>query len=1004
MIGTTISHYKIIEKIGGGGMGVVYKAQDLKLDRFVALKFLPPHLTSSDDEKQRFIHEAKAASSLDHNNICAIYEIDETEDGQLFISMAYYEGQTLHDRIAGARHAMPLPVIDTIGITIQIAQGLQKAHEKEIVHRDIKPANIMLTTDAVVKILDFGLAKLSTQTKLTKESTTLGTVSYMSPEQAKGEDVDYRTDIWSLGVIIYEMLTGQLPFKGEYESAIIYSIMNDTQEPVTGLRTGIPMELERIINKCLQKSSAERYQHMDELVVDLIQLKKDSDSSIPVRPVENGKKKSTKKRNRNIVIGSSIILLIAIILLLGKIIFFEEMPFTEPKPIVVISFKNQTGDKTYDYLQEAIPNLLITSLEQSKYLRVITWERMYDLLKQLGKEDADIIDKELGFELCRLEGVEAIILGSFVKAGDIFATDVKVLDVQSKRLLKSASSKGEGVGSILQNQIDDLSQAISSSVGISEQTLGGTQIRISNITTPSMEAYNYFLRGRKDYDKMYYDDARKFLEKAVQLDSTFAVAYLYLAWANHNLGNYDDRDFNYQRAKKSSKNATDKDRLYIEAHYARRVEKDPDKRFQILKDMATKYPKEKRIHEDLGLYYDSKKMYDKAIVEYNKALALDPDYGPVYNCLAYLYGDLGNFEKANENLQKYTSLLPGDANPIDSMAELYLRMGKIDEAIAKYKEALEAKPGFTSAWRLGIAYGLKEDYVSALNIFDQFIATSQSPGIKAQGYLFKGLHHYLTGQMKQYPVDFKKGIDLAKTIGFDFYIGFVSMIKAWIFYESGEFERSRKHYATWMNYRINSQPKYLSNFMADYSYYLGLVYLKKSQIDSARFQLARMQSLFPDITPYGRVLANLRYHYLYGNVLMAEDSLEKAISFFKTQPSLDTPFTFNLNFFRSGFPFFQDGLAFAYLKKGELDSAITVYEKLTKLDPESKNWRRIHPKYHYRLAKLYEQKGWQDKAMGEYKTFLRIWKNADEDLPELIDAKKRLARLINEPESGDSRQ
>jgi serine/threonine protein kinase len=216
MIGKTISHYKILEKIGGGGMGIVYKAEDLKLDRFVALKFLPPHLTTSDEEKQRFIHEAKAASSLDHNNICAIHEIDETEDGQLFISMAYYEGETLDKRIKDK----PLPIDEIFDIAIQIAQGLAKAHEKEIVHRDIKPANIMLTKEGVVKVLDFGLAKLSTQTKLTKDSTTLGTISYMSPEQTKGEKIDHRTDLWSFGVILYELLTGERPFKGNYDQAV----------------------------------------------------------------------------------------------------------------------------------------------------------------------------------------------------------------------------------------------------------------------------------------------------------------------------------------------------------------------------------------------------------------------------------------------------------------------------------------------------------------------------------------------------------------------------------------------------------------------------------------------------------------------------------------------------------------------------------------------------------------------------------------------------------------
>ena len=331
MVGKTISHYKITEKLGSGGMGIVYKAQDLKLDRFVALKFLPPHLTTSEDEKQRFIHEAKAASALDHNNICAIHEIDETEDGQLFISMAYYEGETLDKQIK----EKPLPIEDAIDIAIQIAQGLTKAHEKEIVHRDIKPANIMLTADAVVKILDFGLAKLSTQTKLTKESTTLGTVSYMSPEQAKGEDVDYRTDIWSLGVIIYEMLSGQLPFKGEYESAVIYSILNDTQESVTGLRTGVPMELERIINKCLNKNPSDRYQHVDDLIVD---LRRSALKTSQTKPEIS----TTKKKSRLFI--SSLVVSILVCIVILYFVFLktaeEVSSFPERKMLVVLPFKN----------------------------------------------------------------------------------------------------------------------------------------------------------------------------------------------------------------------------------------------------------------------------------------------------------------------------------------------------------------------------------------------------------------------------------------------------------------------------------------------------------------------------------------------------------------------------------------------------------------------------------------------------------------------------------------
>jgi Tol biopolymer transport system component len=269
MIGKTISHYQIIEKLGGGGMGVVYKARDLKLDRFVALKFLPPYFGADENEKKRFINEAKAASSLQHNNICAIHEIDETEDEQMFICMDYYEGETLKKKIGRG----PLSIEAVIDIAIQIAQGLARAHEEGIIHRDIKPANIIITNRNEVKILDFGLAKLAGEARLTQKDTTKGTVAYMSPEQARGEEVDHRTDIWSLNVVLYEMIAGHLPFRGDYEQAIIYSILNEEPEPTTDLRNG-SLELERFVNKALAKNPDERYQNMEEMLIDLESCRK----------------------------------------------------------------------------------------------------------------------------------------------------------------------------------------------------------------------------------------------------------------------------------------------------------------------------------------------------------------------------------------------------------------------------------------------------------------------------------------------------------------------------------------------------------------------------------------------------------------------------------------------------------------------------------------------------------------------------------------------------------
>ena len=269
MIGQTISHYKIVEKLGEGGMGVVYKAEDLKLERFVALKFLAPHLVQDEESRRRFQREAKAAAALDHPNICTIYEIDEAE-GRVFLAMAYLDGSTVRQKVK----QRPLKLDEALDIAIQAGEGLRAAHEKGIVHRDIKSANLMVNARGQVKIMDFGLAQLAEQSKLTKTATILGTPAYMSPEQAQRLPADRRTDIWSLGVVIYEMVTGRTPFEGERQQAVLYAIASEQPEPITALRVGIPTELDRIVGKALAKKPDERYQHIDEMLVDLREMQK----------------------------------------------------------------------------------------------------------------------------------------------------------------------------------------------------------------------------------------------------------------------------------------------------------------------------------------------------------------------------------------------------------------------------------------------------------------------------------------------------------------------------------------------------------------------------------------------------------------------------------------------------------------------------------------------------------------------------------------------------------
>ena len=993
MVGRTVSHYKILSKLGEGGMGVVYKAEDLKLHRFVALKFLPPHL-GADHEKQRFVHEAEAASALDHPNICTIHEIDETPDGQMFIVMSCYQGESLAAKIERG----PLKLDEATEIVTQVASGLSKAHEKGIVHRDIKPGNIFLTSDGLAKIVDFGLAKLATQTKLTKTGTTVGTVMYMSPEQARGGETDHRSDIWSLGVVLYEMISGRPPFGGEHETALVYSIMNEEPEPLTALRTGVPMELERIVGKCMAKKPDERYQHPDELAVDLKKLRNELAERHDT-PRSRAAAETPRNGLKRFWIPSALVIAAVVAFFLLRPILFGEAPVAVPKPIAVISFANQTGDNSYDYLQEVIPNLLITSLEQSKYLSVVTWERLQDLLAQMGKKEMKLIDREVGFELCQMDGIDTIVLGSYSKAGDVFVTDVKVLDVRTKTLLKSASARGDGVGSILASQVDELGREISRGVGLSDRSVQETAQAIAEVTTASVEAYNYFLRGRDEYRRFCPDDARKFLEKAVELDSTFAVAYLYLARSYDALRNVKAANEAYERAMVLSQKAPEKERLYIEAIYAQAVEQDPEKGARILMQLVTKYPKEKQAHIDLFRYYRWTGSLDEAMGECNKVLALDPTNGPALNALAYVMVDKRDFDKAIEYFERYASVSPGDPNPFDSMGEMYFRMGRLDEAIAKYKEALEVKPDFGCELSLAYLYALKEDYAEAMKWLDQFIGAAPSQGLKAKGYGFKGFYSAWVGKWVESLEYCRKEVALFDAAGNELGKGAAAWDEAWTAYEMGDNESSRRCFRT----SRDLSAKYFSEGrLFDLSVYLHageiLLDLREGHVDSARARLAKIDPLIHDV----KVTAAENTWVIRGENLaktmaaeiwLAADSVEKAIAIAESR-SPSGLFTMSPQaLVICNTPPERDVLARCYQEIGAIDKAIAEYERLVTFDPQSTDRLLIYPKFHYRLARLYEEKGRVAEAVAQYKKFLDICGGADKGMTEVADARARRSRL-----------
>jgi tetratricopeptide (TPR) repeat protein/TolB-like protein len=992
VIGETVSHYKILEELGSGGMGVVFKAEDTRLKRLVALKFLPHDLTRDPNAKRRFINEAQLTSSLDHPNICTIYEIDETKDGQLFISMACYQGLTLKQHLEQG----PLKLEEAIKITIQIAQALTKTHSKGIIHRDIKPANIFITDEGQVKLLDFGLAKLAHQSKVTKTGTTVGTVAYMSPEQARGEEIDSDSDIWSLGVVLYEMITGQLPFKGENWEAVLYAILHQSPQPIRQIRPEVPEELQLSVYKMMNRDMDQRYENAASLITDLKLLGLHTDVAIEIDRLDQRLVKIYKwTKIRKIPWLVPLISLILITFIVIVVLIFQKAPVLKREPITVMSFKNLTGEDRFEYFTEVIPNLLITNLEQSEYLHLMTRERMNDLLKQMGREDIEEIDNELGFELCKMDGIKTIVLGSFTKAGNLFAVDVKMLDVDTKDLLHSISSKGKGVESILEHQIDELSIGISKGVGLTDDQITTSKLGIADVTTSSMDAYNYFLRGRSDYEKRYYNDARRFLEKAIELDSLFASAYLYLAWTHESLVNINKSDSALKKAKMLSPAASEKEKLYIEASYASVFGKDPQKRISILNELANKYPKEKRVYFFLASFYQREEMYSKALQELNKALKLDPTYGNAINLLAYIHTDLGDYNTAIEYFQKYSTLSPGDAKPFDSIAELFLVMGHLDKSITKFKEALEVKPDFGVEWKISYIYALKENYSEAIKWIDKFVENAPAPALKARGYLWKAFYHYWLGNMDHAHQAILIAIENYTQAGYMWGKFAMDLFSALIYLKLEEFDQSRMQFKIWHDWISEHDPYQIPWRTAFYNFCLGLIDLEEGKIDSAESRLSKIKSLIPQISR-GKDYIPYRYNLLQGEILLKKGLTDKTIAICKNLP-LPESFEFihaNLVLYNTPVP--RDLLGRAYYQKGDMEKAIAEYERLVKFDAKSQNRFLVYPKYHYELARLYEKEGDRDLAMIQYKIFIELWKNTDIGKEELSDAKQRVLKLSGE--------
>jgi tetratricopeptide (TPR) repeat protein len=576
--------------------------------------------------------------------------------------------------------------------------------------------------------------------------------------------------------------------------------------------------------------------------------------------------------------------------------------------------------------------------------------------------------------------------------------DVKILDAATREVLKSASARGDGLNSILRSQVDEISRAVSRGIGKPVLKLEAPPRPIMDLTTNSVEAYNYFLRGRDDVENLMGSDAKKFLEKAIALDPTFAVAYLYLSSAESLLVDYKAKNEALMKAKEYAERATEKERLYIEAEYASTIERDSEKRRRLLLELTQKYPQEKFAHYELGNYYYSHHFYPEAEDALERAVALDPDFGPAFNMLGYTYGRAGEYEKAEKAFESYIAANPGDPNPLDSLAELYLRSGQLDKSEARYREALEARPDFTGSC-LGLAFisALRENYDETFRWLDEHQALATPTG-KMEGLGLIHFYEFLVGRLEDSLAGYLALRKIGESYDQDIVIAYVDWILGPILADLGRFDEAREALQSGNRYFQRMYPDRKSANAADFAILLGQTDLEQGRLQSARARLEEAKSLLPEITDRNNFERDsFRCQLLEAEVALSGGNPDDAVAVAGRLKLPDFPGMNTPAFLKHNSPFLIDVLARAYWKKGDLENAAAEYRKLMTIAPSNRVRRLIHPLYHYRLGRVLEEKGDRAGAAGEYRKFLEYWKNADKTHPELADARTRLASLGSDP-------
>jgi serine/threonine protein kinase/Tfp pilus assembly protein PilF len=981
---TFAGRYQIIEELGKGGMGKVYKAQDTDLKEKVAIKLLKPEIAADKKTIERFRNELKFARKIRHKNVCQMYDLNK-EEGSHYITMEYVDGKDLKSMI---RMMGQLSSGKTIFIAKQVCEGLAEAHRLGVIHRDLKPQNVMVDDEGNARIMDFGIARSLKTKGITATGVMIGTPEYMSPEQVEAKEADQRSDIYSLGVILYEMVTGRVPFEGDTHLSVAVKQKTETPEDPRKLNSQVPEDLSKVILQCMEKDKGKRYQDAGEVQAELEKIEKGiptTERIVPKRKPITSREITVTFRMKKLLIPA----LAVIVIIAAAIVIFQLIPQKKSAPIspegkpslAVLYFKNNTGDKSLDHLRTMLSDLLITDLFQSRYLGVLSRAKLFEILSQLNQLEAETYPANILKEVAVQGGVNHLLLGSYARMGDVFRIDVVIQEASTGKIIGSERVEARGEEDVFP-KVDELTRKIKANFKLSEEDITSDLDKdIEKITTSSPEAYKFYIEGLKYIGAGDLRGCITLMEKAVEIDPEFAAAYSYISAAYGALYRFSESKKYIQKALEFKDRVSDRERLSIEGSFFLGSEKTYDKAIEAFTKLLELYPEDLGGNIGLGTLYRDIEEWDKAIERYEKAIPTKFKAIAPYTGAARAYMGKGLYNKAKEILEEYITNVSGNFVIHYILARNYIQQGKLNLALTELDKAFVLDPTrYGNFLRRGDVYVYTVDLVKAEEEYLKLKDHREPFGRIWMKLRLRSLN-MLQGRFEKAEIMTKQGIEFAKKMGEYSWKSVFHNCLALTYLKMGRLEEALKECDLAMDSARNWEDLERQRIALCTK---GLVYVKMKSMEEAQRTADELMQVIEE----GMNKKAIRYHYLLtGKIELHKGNYSQAIEHFKNAISLLSHGPLNKQVH------FIDPLAFAYYKAGDLENALKHYEWITSLTQGRIRESDLYAKSFYMLGKIYEQKESKGKAIEHYEKFLDLWKDADPGIVEVEDARKRLAGL-----------